>query len=137
MELTDSADYHVKVVGHQWYWEYEYYMRSQFKRIDELSVRRKDSHVRGRCAQVFKALGAESCFPFSLSEDAEAGDLHLNFDSYGVPAKGVIEEVISAEDSDMRSYWPFLGQGGVTQPLFIPVNKTTEVKVCTADVLHS
>lgn len=26
MELTDKADYHVKVIGHQWYWEYEYFL---------------------------------------------------------------------------------------------------------------
>lgn len=96
------------------------------------------SLARARCAQVFKALDAERCFPFSVSEDLEAGDLHLNFDRYGVPMDRPALEEMGGDmaSSEKRRFWPFLGQRGVTQPLFIPVNKTTEVKVCTADVIH-
>nr|UPX89326.1 cytochrome c oxidase subunit 2 [Teredo sp. TBF09] len=139
MELSDSADYHVKVVGHQWYWEYEYYMSSQLKPMDELvDSEGAKAGARASCAQVFKALDAEGSFPFPVSEDLGAGDLHLNYDSYGVPMSGSqLKEVSDVSQEDKSSFWPFTGQSGVTQPLFIPVNKTTEVKVCTADVMHS
>lgn len=30
MELTEKADYHLKVIGHQWYWEYEYFVPRRF-----------------------------------------------------------------------------------------------------------
>lgn len=115
-------------------------MRSQFKAIDELVGLDEDkSLARVRCAQVFKALDAEGCFPFSVSESLDAGDVHLNFDRYGVPTDcSLLKEMEEGIDPrEKRAAWPFLGQSGVTQPLFIPVNKTTEVKVCTADVIHS
>nr|YP_010393080.1 cytochrome c oxidase subunit II [Bankia gouldi]UPX89062.1 cytochrome c oxidase subunit 2 [Bankia gouldi] len=138
MELTDSADYHVKVVGHQWYWEYEYFMSSQLKASDELNTSIKSRvPVSESCGAVFSAVGAESCFPFSVTGDSSLGDLHLNYDSYGVSMATVLDEAAGADDESMSVFWPFLGQGGVTQPMFVAVNKTTEVKVCTADVIHS
>lgn len=93
--------------------------------------------VRERCGQVFRAFGADRSFPFCLSADSSAGDLHLNYDRYGISLITVLNEARGVRDEDLREFWPFLGQGGVTEPLYIPVNKTTEVKVCTADVIHS
>lgn len=89
---------------------------------------------------VYSILGAESFFPFRLSEDVDAGDVHLNYDRYGAPIETSILKEIRAKEITNREkslFWPFTGQRGVTQPVFIPVNKTTEVKVCTADVIHS
>jgi len=69
-------------------------MRSQLKFMDELVIPEdRKSVARANCAQVFKALDAEGCFPFSVSEDLDAGDLHLNFDRYGVPRSGLLQEL--------------------------------------------
>nr|UPX89122.1 cytochrome c oxidase subunit 2 [Bankia setacea] len=139
MELTDTADYHVKVVGHQWYWEYEYFMSSQLKSVDELvsSDSVSPSSARVSCSQVFAALGAEDSFPYALGGDTSIGDAQMAYDSYGVSLSSVFSDIEGVEDTDLSSFWPFLGQRGVTQPVYMPVNKTTEVKICTADVIHS
>nr|YP_010393152.1 cytochrome c oxidase subunit II [Nototeredo knoxi]UPX89278.1 cytochrome c oxidase subunit 2 [Nototeredo knoxi] len=203
MELTEKADYHVKVVGHQWYWEYEYYLgflgtgsEKEFlcewpseedsltklvywakkgwvpslqslinlvKGLPSLSSGEKKSgdsslldSVEASAEmipadqagvssyldvqQLLSCLGVfdPKCYVKGLY--AAVGDVHLSYDSYGLDSKLAREEVagVAVEDENIESdLLPFLGQRGVDQVLYLPLNKTTEVVVCTADVIHS
>lgn len=87
------------------------------------------------CWQVFRVAGAQDRFPFKAVEGVDA-DVHLSFDRYGVSLGRALRDNDRARFEEKRNLWPFLGQKGVTQSLYIPVNRTTEVSVCTADVIH-
>nr|YP_010393176.1 cytochrome c oxidase subunit II [Teredothyra matocotana]UPX89338.1 cytochrome c oxidase subunit 2 [Teredothyra matocotana] len=144
MELTDKADYHVKVTGHQWYWEYEYYMDSSNSLENDgemdlpitslpLKCQKKAVKLLMKFHTLLMDEGAFQIMPVLKIAMSMLGDIHLSYDSYNVDLKGVLEE---ATDSGVEVL-PFLGQNAANQVLYLPHGKMTEVTVCTADVMHS
>nr|YP_010393128.1 cytochrome c oxidase subunit II [Lithoredo abatanica]UPX89230.1 cytochrome c oxidase subunit 2 [Lithoredo abatanica]UPX89242.1 cytochrome c oxidase subunit 2 [Lithoredo abatanica] len=157
MEVTDKASYHVKVVGHQWYWEYEYFLQFLGGEasvdsvlddgaavsslvVDACSLGWDESFAVGSSyldvQEYLKGAGLLDCVLFTDGVNSSFGDMHLGYDSYGVDGKAVRAGVFGLEEVSV-DLLPFLGQSGVNQILYLPLNKTTEVIVCTADVIHS
>nr|YP_010393116.1 cytochrome c oxidase subunit II [Kuphus polythalamius]UPX89194.1 cytochrome c oxidase subunit 2 [Kuphus polythalamius]UPX89206.1 cytochrome c oxidase subunit 2 [Kuphus polythalamius] len=186
MELTDKADYHVKVIGHQWYWEYEYFLdffsHSVPTGVDGAEDSFVDSLVStNSSAELTKVSLPKAAFgeykeevgsavfekvknselplmadPLSymsgvwgsmgldsgllgmveMKSSSIGGSAQMSYDSYIVD----ISPYRSMEwwdDNDSAGELPFLGQGSADNVLYLPVNKTTELTVCTADVIHS
>lgn len=63
------------------------------------------------------------------------GDMYLRYDSYK-QAFNEVRRDFRMEGNASSDLLPFLGQAGVRNILYLPLNKTTEVTVCTADVIH-
>nr|YP_010393104.1 cytochrome c oxidase subunit II [Dicyathifer mannii]UPX89158.1 cytochrome c oxidase subunit 2 [Dicyathifer mannii] len=159
MEVTDKASYHVKVVGHQWYWEYEYFLWFQGDLVEEPSEIEWSKESLGLVPSV-EAASIDSSEAWGLSNSymdvqdylasvglsesvlyteemvSFLGDMYLSYDSYK-QAFNEVRSDFSMEGNASSDLLPFLGQAGVSNILYLPLNKTTEVTVCTADVIHS
>nr|YP_010393061.1 cytochrome c oxidase subunit II [Xyloredo nooi]UPX88995.1 cytochrome c oxidase subunit 2 [Xyloredo nooi]UPX89007.1 cytochrome c oxidase subunit 2 [Xyloredo nooi] len=135
MEVGLGSDYHLKVVGRQWYWEYEYY-------IDSVLL----DYVKGWS-------GGEFLFNFSewlgvfvwpvsnfLAEGLEVGvrnTVSVAFDSY---SWSYSDSVYNGKGSLMgvnMSFLPFSRKGSSSEVVFLPVERATEVSISTGDVIHS
>nr|YP_010393037.1 cytochrome c oxidase subunit II [Xylophaga oregona]UPX88899.1 cytochrome c oxidase subunit 2 [Xylophaga oregona]UPX88911.1 cytochrome c oxidase subunit 2 [Xylophaga oregona]UPX88923.1 cytochrome c oxidase subunit 2 [Xylophaga oregona]UPX88935.1 cytochrome c oxidase subunit 2 [Xylophaga oregona] len=133
MEVGVGSDYHAKVVGRQWYWEYEYYadglLLNFMKGWSDLKVVSSLSSWLGS----FGVLFGFYCFEEVGVLGFEAKNLSVGMDAYNwaYPAEYQSKEAIDV------SFLPFSRRGSADEVFFVPVSKTTEVSISTGDVIHS
>nr|UPX89019.1 cytochrome c oxidase subunit 2 [Xyloredo sp. E88] len=132
MEVGLGSDYHLKVVGRQWFWEYEYYMDSVL--LDYLKGL-SDLSVFSSLSDWLSAFGGGFNNILGASDSGEV-NLSLTVESY---LWSFLDQVYNDEGLmgvDL-SYLPFGRMGSCGDIVYIPVGKATEVSISTGDVIHS
>jgi len=118
IEVRSDCDYHGKVVGRQWYWDYEYFIDNTL--IDII----KGGNSFGSFFKWYRALG-----------DSLSSSLRLNSSKFDYSLKSVGFDVYKRKHDGLL---PFRA-GGIDRDsvFYIPVNKSTELRISTGDVIHS
>jgi len=107
MDIIPSHDFSIKVVGHQWYWSYEYIMNNLFLFND------------------FQKINITTTGPQYYYKNHDGEVLHrYSFDSYMIPS----EELNPSQQQRLLD---------TTNPLVIPIARYASVTVTSMDVIHS
>ena len=109
----------LKVIGHQWYWSYEYSIPLLVEEQEQVSKKRVSDYSQ------FSYLSSQSNISEFYKENAIDNKISIDFDfdSYMVP-----EAELNLGDHRMLE---------VTESVVLPINTYVRILVSSADVLHS